>query len=1340
MKMKSTKEVRIIEFFIALSFVFMAFIAGGIARSSISNSSSNLTIWDDSDNENRYSNMNITFYGNYTNLTASAINASSGNCTIRFNSTGSWSSSVNMTFNSVSSMWNYNRSFNYKGNNHTFEINCTSSISNLTTNDTFRILNTAPSISLDQGATYINLDGNGLNDDYYSCTEDTLCNYNFTANVTEIDANDVLTFNYSSTNITLTNFSLGGSVGILAINVTNNANTGEKQIELNVKDSESTTKSGILRVNISSVNDFPVFSNLQNTSFNISQLFGYIILATDEEDNSPFVFNITFINCSTAAWSTRNSTNCTLFNTSQYSTNNTAINISFTPVKNDVGDYIINFSVKDSLNATTSRLYNFSALNINSVPYFTYICDNERSATEKTGFSCRINATDVDETGNLSLTTNYSWFKFNNTLSSINITSSNYNISGVINFTPTNNEVGNWSVNLTISDSASPKATNSTAFWFYISNVNDSVSLNTIANVTAYTSNNYTIYANATDNDLQIPDKRVYRENLSFSSNVSWINISVYSVSDNITIAKLQFDPNSGSTGNNSVNLSVRDMNNFSQDSRVFVIQVVANNPPSWNSSLITNYTLNESSNFYFNLSGNVTDGDNDNLTFSFTNTSVFTAFSLNASTGIINFTPADVDVGAHIITINASDGIISVPRTFNFTIYNLNDLPFIEAINNMTAAEDNETIIDLWIYDEDFRIPGSQKSFYNESLTLNYTIPGNNNLFNFTQDSAYPTPTGTDANKTHYVANFTPRKADVGNYNITINVSDNSGNVSNIRLFSLTINAINHAPVLMNFTNQSSSVNRSFFYRINATDMEDGNSSLSVNANLSFNYSFLSGASFLNSTSFNTTTGIINLTFNDSHAGSYNMNISVQDSNGANSSGSFWLFVYGTPNINYPASTYLFNLTENNASSLVFRANHSVGNNLTYEFYLNGVLKYNLSYYGNETNLTWQFTPNFTDETYGIKNLTLIAYPPMYPDLNRSMNWSINISHANAPVNFSGHISDTQSTYNLQISINLSRYFSDIDNIDVRYNQTLNFTAISNSSPSYITRAFTGWNLNLSSLIAVTELITINASDLNDTNRSLTSITSNTFEVRFTTPSTVETATSGGGGGSSVKHYSLKIIFPGDVILTPAKTSIIVPVMLQNGGQVDFREINLSSFVSFNNLVSDDIKIALAETYVGKLDTGESRNLTMTITVVNMKFGRYKATIYANVNSPKFIDWGDIYVEIKNITSQEVLEKIVFIDELIAKNPECIEIKEIVDEAKRYYKLGQYALSLEKSREAIEACKKAIEQQARPREKETITNKIYSYFLILTIAAIVIGISYYSYKRIKLRRALAGF
>lgn len=1361
-----------------LAVFFTFFIAGTIASNSGSSGDASLSIEDNADSTERYSRCdgfcsqkdkpssslwNVYFYANLTNSSGASINSSdgNGNCTIRFNETGTWTSQEDMEYNTSSSLWQYNYSFTYKGILN-FSVNCTSDFGNISLFDDITITNTEPYI-IKTAAGYVDFDGDGVKDTL-QCTEDTLCQYNFTSNVSEDDLNDILTFNYTSTsNTTLTNFTLDSSTGILNINITHDNNTGIRTIELNVKDTESTTKSAILETNITAVNDAPIFVNLENRTFNMSELFEYSINITDEENNIPFSLNITFLNCSTAEWSDRNSTSCELFNTSHYAFNGTSgiLNISFIPVRNDVGYYSINFSVTDNSslgNKTSSQVVNFTVMHINTPPYFTYVCDNERTATEDSEFTCWINVSDIDETSNLTFTANYTWFTFNGTSNSTTLIvnlSTGYNASALVNFTPTDTEVGNWSINVSVKDTdggIGPSKANSTLFWFFIDNIEDVLSLEEISNQTVY--ENITIYVNATDNDLLVPDKNEKNEVITFKSNVSWVEISDYSVSGNITTATINIDFDTaqaiGGDADYRVMINVTDTGgNYAE--RNFTISIRGDNPASWNSSKQYEFGVYEGNETYLNVSTYVSDPDSDALTFSFKSSNSFSNFALTSG-GIINFTPTDIDVGYHNVTINASDGKLDSLMSFNFTVYNVNEIPYIEkpiesgsvinasvdSYSNINCSEDNLTTIFLWIQDEDFRIPSGQESFYNENLTINVTIEGrNDSLFRFVLDQSFSNPSN---NRTKFNTTFTPKKEDVGHYNITINITD-SGGYSDILYLNLTVSSISHNPILMNLTNQTTTVNTNFYYRINASDSEDGSSTTAGNTNFTFTYNFTTGTSIFNSTIFNSTSGEINLTPSSGQGGAYHINITVNDSSGTKDSKDFWMFVYDSPNITFPASDYEFTLTENSTFNLTFRANHSVQTTLNYRIYIQNpdnedILRYNLTYYGNDTNLTWELSTNFTDETYGrARNITLAVINPDYPDLNTSTSWNIEINHTNAPVVFSGHIGDKQASYDSYISINLTTYFSDVDFSDSSYNQTVNFSIVSNASPSYISSIISNWSLTLTSSIVVKEVLYINATDVNETNYTLTSAPSNVFEVEFTEPSSTTTTPSpSSGGGGSTTPVSLKILLP-DPVSAYKKEMITVPITLSNSGGSNLYEIDLTASVAKDNITRKDITVSFDKNYFDSLLTGKKKNSTLTINLDTEEPGLYEITINASVGSPKYQDWGKLYLTVRDENKTELLEKLLFTEEFIAENPECIEIKELVKEAWKYYESGNYGDALKKSNEAIEACKYAIQQPGLPRTKESNRNDLYKY-LSLTAMIMVIGIIiYYLYERGKMKK-----
>ncbi len=214
-------------------------IGNAIGEKTTSDGTINLTTWDETDNSTKRSGWNTYFYANYTNATTGSP-ISDGNCKIRFqNYTSDYNSWENMSYNTTYNRFEYNRTFNYKGT-YLFNVNCSnSSTLIIQSEENYTITNSIPEISKEDGADWINFDGNDQNHDSWPCTEDTICYYNFTSNITEDDTNDILSYSNGSQNTTLTDFSLDSN-GLLTINITHSNYTGNgKKVELKVKDDDA---------------------------------------------------------------------------------------------------------------------------------------------------------------------------------------------------------------------------------------------------------------------------------------------------------------------------------------------------------------------------------------------------------------------------------------------------------------------------------------------------------------------------------------------------------------------------------------------------------------------------------------------------------------------------------------------------------------------------------------------------------------------------------------------------------------------------------------------------------------------------------------------------------------------------------------------------------------------------------------------------------------------------------------------------------------------------------------------------------------------------------------------
>jgi hypothetical protein len=550
----------------------------------------------------------------------------------------------------------------------------------------------------------------------------------------------------------------------------------------------------------------------------------------------------------------------------------------------------------------------------------------------------------------------------------------------------------------------------------------------------------------------------------------------------------------------------------------------------------------------------------------------------------------------------------------------------------------------------------------------------------------------------------------------------------------------------------------------VNATDEEDD----AAEINLTYILDNLTiGGDFL---TIDSNTGIINFSLNSSYEGLWEYNVSVNDSDGEMDSDLFNLSVYGIPELDSPSQGIIFNLTENETSLLNFTVNHTIGDNLTYEFYIDSIscsfgdssdcnytnlsLRETANYYGNSTVYSWSLVPNYTDETYGnLKNLTLQTYPKtsslnstQIDSLKTNFTFKLNISHTNHIPEESGSLGPTLGTFgdSSPISIDLTSIITDYDFLDSYYKQNVTFyisnpdlglnselyaegTTASNQLPWNGT--IDGWSLQIYALKALEESINIEAND------SFGSDIAGPISLTFTSPTTVTTPTTG-SGSTSLRHFSINLIVPEDIIISEDNL-ILIPFGIQNNGQVDLRDIGLSGFVRFNDEFTEDVKISLEEDHINLLRQEESKNFTLQINANTQRAGKYKATIYANVSSPKFSDFGDFFIVLKKANESSAEQLLVFTEELLKENSECLELTELFREAERNFELGDYSSSIRLAQEVTEACEDRIIKGAQIRYSigGFVENNIY-YISFAFLTIFFMGFAVYIYKRVRFNKS----
>ncbi|WP_310281301.1 Ig-like domain-containing protein [Rheinheimera soli] len=159
-------------------------------------------------------------------------------------------------------------------------------------------------------------------------------------------------------------------------------------------------------------------------------------------------------------------------------------------------------------------------------------------------------------------------------------------------------------------------------------------------------------------------------------------------------------------------------------------------------------------------------------LTFSITNKPTWAAF--NTATGALTGTPGNADVGATAgIVISVSDGELSAALpAFTLTVTNVNDAPVITSTALTNASQGVAYSYTLTATDEDV----------GDTLTF----------------SAATKPAWLSFNAATGVLSGTPVRADVGNHQVSLVVTD-SGGLTATQNFTLVVVSTNDAPVAAN-------------------------------------------------------------------------------------------------------------------------------------------------------------------------------------------------------------------------------------------------------------------------------------------------------------------------------------------------------------------------------------------------------------------------------------------------------------------------------------------------------------------------------------------------------------
>ncbi len=265
------------------------------------------------------------------------------------------------------------------------------------------------------------------------------------------------------------------------------------------------------------------------------------------------------------------------------------------------------------------------------------------------------------------------------------------------------------------------------------------------------------------------------------------------------------------------------------------------------------------------------------------------------------------------------------------------------------------------------------------------------------------------------------------------------------------------------------------------------------------------------------------------------------------------------------------------------------------------------------------------------------------------------------------------------------------------------------------------------SSLAVGTHTWSINCTNnANNIGNSLT----RTLIITTTVPVTTVSG-GGGGGGTGIISLSIDALSP---IFLYETGKIEIPIIINNDGQTTFNNVILTGSVLENGVVTDT-NMEFSEdffSYIGPLQKKEV-TLIVDISIENLD---KEVIITATSTSPKYETSEKVILNFVGEDITAVRKMITFLENMIVENPECFELKEMINEARALFVSGDFSQAILKANDAVEACNILI---SRPEEIELAERKIDKntlfYSVIGLTICIVLVIIFSLYKKFRKRK-----
>jgi parallel beta-helix repeat protein len=411
--------------------------------------------------------------------------------------------------------------------------------------------------------------------------------------------------------------------------------------------------------------------------------------------------------------------------------NSSSGEILWTPTNDQVGENPVTLIVSDGRGGADTQSYIITVANVNDVPVIT--SEPVTTAIEDSKYNYELEAYDIDADD--SLTYSLTIFPTGMDIDSV---------TGLVTWTPTNEQVGTNQVSVKVVDKNYGFAKQ--LFEITVSNVNDPPEITSTPVTSEKEDGIYVYNVKATDIDPT-------EDELTFKLTTYPIGMEI-----DPTTGLIIWPPTNDQVGENNVALEVSD-GNSGIDTQSFVINVEnVNDPPAIISTPITSAVEDEQ--YIYDVEAADIDVG-DILTFHLTSNPP--GMVIDSDSGMITWTPTNDNVGSNPVTVEVVDGGNDRDsQTYTILVVNVNDRPAFTSTPVTNARIDVE-----YFYDVD----ASDIDPTEDELTFTLTTY----------------PTGMNIDPTTGAITWTPTPEQEGENNVVVVVADGNGG-TNEQAFTISV------------------------------------------------------------------------------------------------------------------------------------------------------------------------------------------------------------------------------------------------------------------------------------------------------------------------------------------------------------------------------------------------------------------------------------------------------------------------------------------------------------------------------------------------------------------------